>query len=741
MSGIHLPDLIGVSVSDSRCRLTPTEVARLARLIIAALPPDPQLSAFVGGVVSTVADTLPRGSVQPLADGLDDAPFLVLVSSQYALALLSAPGSERLPTRLLSDADAIDRAALILAQFAASDYVLAPLDNPESQRRTVSRVIARVLADDELQPRVHPDLLPNDQSWLTLGQAINRPRDPAAILQVDVVQQVLRACGSTGAVLGKLHAGEQLQVVASNTGATTTTVSLPPAVLQRLIQRRGALSLTSEDGLHDLGAVLATTARVATLVPLLPSPNDVQPTGILLVTSQRPLPVNARAALVGLAGLLQPLLAAAPAPAAPAQPSADDLLASLLDVPPSPPPPVAAAANAAAPAPDQFDRFADLPLLSFDDLDDLPPDTPADRPAPAPPPAPSTNGARGAGSVLRDLIDHLHDGILLVDGQGRLLSYNAIAAALLDLSPDAVGQAMAASNAVLLVPLFTEALISERVPPQPLTLTSGITVQAGVAPLDDERWSFVLAVPVVPAASAPAAPGYPPAPTSLGNTHFLTSISHTLRDPLQTLRELTARVPAVGALNDLQKQLMGEILKINTDLTLLVNDLLTLGQIRDQVLVEATPLRLDLLIDAAIGTRYAEFGRRAQQVESDLATGDLRVTGSEEGLGRVIGALLDNAINYSPQGAVITVRATPNDDDTITVIVQDTGIGLTAAEAAQVFDPFYRAASAEQLSVPGRGLGLTIARAVIEHHGGQISVESVAGEGSTFRFTLPVSTD
>lgn len=73
-------------------------------------------------------------------------------------------------------------------------------------------------------------------------------------------------------------------------------------------------------------------------------------------------------------------------------------------------------------------------------------------------------------------------------------------------------------------------------------------------------------------------------------------------------------------------------------------------------------------------------------------------------------------------------------------MVQDTGVGLEADEQAQIFDPFYRARSAEQLGVSGRGLGLTIAKAVIEQHGGQIWVTSVPGKGSTFAFRLPCET-
>ncbi|NJK81864.1 MAG: sensor histidine kinase [Chloroflexaceae bacterium] len=180
------------------------------------------------------------------------------------------------------------------------------------------------------------------------------------------------------------------------------------------------------------------------------------------------------------------------------------------------------------------------------------------------------------------------------------------------------------------------------------------------------------------------------------------------------------------------------MVRLNTELTLLVNDLLTLGQIRYQMAESRGPIRIDLLVEAAIGTRYAEFGRRGQQVDTQINPNIGRVMGSEEGLGRAIGGILDNAILYSPPGANIVVRVVQQ-GDTIEVYVQDTGPGLEPGEAAQVFEPFYRGALAEQLGVHGRGLGLTIARAVIEHHQGRIWVESTPGQGSVFAFSLPCS--
>ena len=122
---------------------------------------------------------------------------------------------------------------------------------------------------------------------------------------------------------------------------------------------------------------------------------------------------------------------------------------------------------------------------------------------------------------------------------------------------------------------------------------------------------------------------------------------------------------------------------------------------------------------------------------TDIQAGLPRVFGSEEGLGRAVSALIDNAIKYSPAGAQIRVAA-QREGDNMLVSVEDTGPGLLPEEVAQVFDPFYRAESTSNLGISGRGLGLTITKAVIEQHEGQIWATSTYGKGCTFSFRLPI---
>jgi signal transduction histidine kinase len=103
----------------------------------------------------------------------------------------------------------------------------------------------------------------------------------------------------------------------------------------------------------------------------------------------------------------------------------------------------------------------------------------------------------------------------------------------------------------------------------------------------------------------------------------------------------------------------------------------------------------------------------------------------------VLANLVDNAIKYSPRGGPIRVRVWPTADAQVGVSVSDRGNGIPPEALSHLFERFYRVEGAG-VGVKGAGLGLFICKSLVEAHGGQITVESVLGAGSTFSFTLPV---
>ena len=114
-----------------------------------------------------------------------------------------------------------------------------------------------------------------------------------------------------------------------------------------------------------------------------------------------------------------------------------------------------------------------------------------------------------------------------------------------------------------------------------------------------------------------------------------------------------------------------------------------------------------------------------------------QLTVDSDRIKQVIFNLLDNAIKFSPDDSTINVRASKKDDDVL-FEVQDSGRGIPKSQRKRVFETFYQVDSGMDRKFGGAGLGLAISRGIVLAHGGNIWVDSKAGEGSTFRFTLPV---
>lgn len=708
-SALTLPGLIGASVADSRCILNIEQLQRLGSLVLQFRPHDSQAVCFLGGVFSSLAtDTRPGAAqnVVALRSDLGDDPFLVIAGQQGAVVVLAVEQAgtatpRAYHVRLWSDPDLVDRAALVLAQFGDYTYSLDAVCEPEAQRAFLSTLISGLLSDPLLRSADLSALLADDQRWLGLARSLADAADSATLLDLPAVRQMLQECGAGRALLGQLDADQQqLLIIASNGAPTPRTLPIRHEMLLSVIRARRPGSASAADAavLEDhLGPWIRGLALSA--LPLL---RDGRVWGMLLVASERSLSASARASLNGLGVLLATHLSAAPMPV------------------PTPQLPAAAPSST--------------------------------RPAAAPRPAASAGAARGPlaaripprrASLVNDLLallDHLGDAVLLVDAQGRLVAATPLALNYTGLTRESLGKSLVESGAWFLAPLLTEAVLGELGAPREIELPNGQLATVVIVAIEQSMWAFVLKQDSLAAPDALAPTLVPPVILDAErNESFLTNFSNIIRVPLRELRDLITRVPAAGELNEQQSRLIGQVVKLNSELTMLVNDLLALGQIRLQTSERKVPLRIDLLVEAAVGTQYAEFGRRGQHVTTDIPANLPRVPGSEEGLGRAVASLLDNAIKYSPTGAQIKV-AVRHTNKEITVMVQDTGVGLEADEQAQIFDPFYRARSAEQLGVSGRGLGLTIAKAVIEQHGGQIWVTSVPGKGSTFAFRLPCET-
>ncbi len=219
---------------------------------------------------------------------------------------------------------------------------------------------------------------------------------------------------------------------------------------------------------------------------------------------------------------------------------------------------------------------------------------------------------------------------------------------------------------------------------------------------------------------------------------FVSDASHELRTPLAVLRangEILQRHP-----DQTIERNMDQVEAITAEaeaMTRLVEDLLTLARADEgaaNLEHEAVPLGAVLEdlgrdMEALATTRHIQLSVDAEPLE---------VVGDRHRLRQLATILLDNALKYTPPGGRVALRCVAH-GKSAEISVTDTGPGIPAAEQSKIFDRFVRADSARTRAAGGTGLGLAIAKWIAEAHGGRISVESVAGNGSRFIVRLPLA--
>jgi signal transduction histidine kinase len=220
---------------------------------------------------------------------------------------------------------------------------------------------------------------------------------------------------------------------------------------------------------------------------------------------------------------------------------------------------------------------------------------------------------------------------------------------------------------------------------------------------------------------------------------FVQMVTHELRSPLSAVQSMLRIMEQgyVGPMTSKQQDLVQRSERRISFLLALVKDLLELAAGKmEQLRGEKKEVVLNEVITKVTELMRASAEEKGLEFKVDMAGESLALTGIEDGLERVFMNLVSNAVKYTPTGGSVAVRAW-GEDGQIKVEVSDTGIGIPEEALSRIFEEFYRARNAKSMEMEGTGLGLAIARDVIEQHGGQISVESVMGEGSTFYVTLP----
>jgi signal transduction histidine kinase len=219
--------------------------------------------------------------------------------------------------------------------------------------------------------------------------------------------------------------------------------------------------------------------------------------------------------------------------------------------------------------------------------------------------------------------------------------------------------------------------------------------------------------------------------------NMIADTAHELRTPLSNLKGYleAIRDGVMRPNRDVVRSLDEEA----NLLSRLVDDLQELS------LAEASELKLDYqmedinkLIKQTIAARQVQAAAKEVLISADLPRKLPPVSIDSRRISQVLLNLIDNAITHTPQGGIITIAARKL-DNWLEISVEDSGEGIPAEDLPNVFERFYRVDKSRARATGGAGLGLAIAKSLVEAHNGKIAVESELGKGSRFSFTIPVS--
>ncbi len=217
---------------------------------------------------------------------------------------------------------------------------------------------------------------------------------------------------------------------------------------------------------------------------------------------------------------------------------------------------------------------------------------------------------------------------------------------------------------------------------------------------------------------------------------FVVNVSHELKTPVGALNLLAEAVQEAADDPEAVTRFAGRMRTESARLTRLVQQIIELSRLQgDDPLEDPEAVDVDKLVERAIDASSIDAAAKQIEVVQDGDRG-LQVLGNSDAAALALGNLVSNAVTYSPEHRRVVVAARAA-ESTVDLTVTDQGVGIPAAEIDRIFERFYRVDPARHRSTGGTGLGLSIVKHVAASHGGDVSVWSVEGQGSTFTLTLP----
>ena len=341
---------------------------------------------------------------------------------------------------------------------------------------------------------------------------------------------------------------------------------------------------------------------------------------------------------------------------------------------------------------------------------------------------------------MQAVIQHMADGLLLIDHRGSIVTCNSTLATMLDLDTEQIiGQNVDAPDLASNLAKITESTTQQKLRTGVLTqevTTEGSnsrTLQVFTTNLIDDNKQPVGEVRVVHDITREKELEHL-------KDEFFSTISHELRTPLfsiQGFAQILQEDPPID--RETQKDFLQTIQRQATQLGDLVNNLLDISKLDEgKMVLDRQPVSLVEIVHQTVLKLQGYAHQQQVKIVPELSVPIPTLVGDRQRLEQVLTNLIGNAIKFSPAGEIVTVAASL-DPENIIVAVKDNGVGIPAGALKDIFSRYYQASPHAEQSTMGTGLGLNIAKQIIEGHGGHVWAESEVGKGSTFHFSLPRS--
>jgi PAS domain S-box-containing protein len=227
-------------------------------------------------------------------------------------------------------------------------------------------------------------------------------------------------------------------------------------------------------------------------------------------------------------------------------------------------------------------------------------------------------------------------------------------------------------------------------------------------------------------------------------SRFIANMSHELRTPLNAIIGFSELMvgESFGRLGDPRyREYAADIRQSGQHLLSLINDILDISRIEAGrvELREEAPLEVAELIDHCMRWVRARAANAGIDLRTQIAAETPAVRGDPRRLIQILLNLISNALKFTPAGGLVTVRAGAAADGGVEITIADTGVGMSAEQIARIGEPFLQFDDSKGRRAEGTGLGVSIAKRLAELHGGALTIDSVAGEGTTATVALPKS--